>query len=192
MFPHLLFLFMTGILFYISSIEKEIWYARYNSDFYNNRLFDLGELETRDYHASMLFIATAGLLYEYIVKDYRLWKFHPDLLIGHDMTVIVYALITMPVSILIFLSHYPERWFFRLIYMLLWSGIYIAVEWILNLFGRISYQHGWKLWHSFVFDIVLFFIIALLRYKPFRAYILSIFIIIFLIFYFKVPFTFFK
>jgi hypothetical protein len=36
----------------------------------------------REYHASMFFIATGGLLYEYIVKDYSLWKFHPDLLYG--------------------------------------------------------------------------------------------------------------
>ncbi len=146
----------------------------------------------RDYHASMLFIATAGLLYEYIVKDYRLWKFHPDLLYGHDMTVLVYALITMPVSILLFLSHFPERWSYRLMYILLWSGIYIVIEWILNVFGRISYSNGWKFWHSFIFDIALFSIISLHQYKPFRAYILSIFIIIFLIVYFKVPFANFK
>lgn len=146
----------------------------------------------REYHASMLFIATSGLLYEYIVQDYSLWKFRPDLLYGHEMTVIVYALITMPVSILIFLTHFPEKWFSRIAYILVWSGIYIMVEWILDLFGRISYQHGWKFWHSFVFDIVLFSIVALHQFKPFRAYFLTILIIAFLIFYFKVPFTFFK
>ncbi|WP_251527833.1 CBO0543 family protein [Metabacillus litoralis] len=146
----------------------------------------------REYHASMFFIATGGLLYEYIVKDYALWEFHPDLLYGQDMTVIIYALITMPVSIFLFLSHFPVRWFYRLLYILIWSGIYIAVEWILDVFGRISYQNGWEFGYSFLFDIIMFSVIALHQYYPFRAYILSVFIIIFLILYFKVPFEFAK
>lgn len=148
--------------------------------------------KAKEYQSSMLFIATGGLLYEYIVKDHTLWKFHADLLYGHQMTVIVYALITMPLSIMIFLSHFPERWLFRIGYILLWSGTYIAVESILYVFGRISYQNGWGLWHSFVFDIIMFSVIAIHQYKPFRAYILSIPIIIFLIYYFQVPFKFFK
>jgi hypothetical protein len=104
------------------------------------------------------------------------------------MVVIVYAVITMPVSIFLFLSHFPERWFQRISYILLWSAIYISVEWILDVFGRISYQNGWKFWYSFLFDIVMFSVIALHQYKPFRAYIISLFIIIFLISYFDIPF----
>ena len=115
----------------------------------------------REYHPSMFFIATGGLLYEYIVKENTLWKFHPDLLYGHEMTVIVYALITMPVSIFLFLSHFPSSWGKRAGYILIWSGIYIAVEWILLVSGRISYQNGWIFWYSFFFDLIMFSIIAL-------------------------------
>lgn len=146
----------------------------------------------RQYHASMFFIATGGLLYEYMVKDHTLWKFHPDFLYGHEMTVIVYALITMPVSVFLFLSHFPDRWHQRVFYIFLWSGIYIFVEWILVISGRLTYQHGWQFWHSFLFDIVMFSVIALHQYYPFRAYLLSIVIIIFLITYFDIPFKFAK
>jgi predicted ferric reductase len=65
----------------------------------------------REYHASMFFICAGGLLYEYIVEENTLWKFHPDFLYGQKMVVIVYALITMPISVLIFLSHFPQKWF---------------------------------------------------------------------------------
>ncbi len=144
----------------------------------------------KEYHASMLFIATGGLLYEYIVQDHSLWKFHPDWLYGNSMTVIVYALFTMPISILLFLSHFPEKWVWRGMYILLWSGIYIAVEWVLYVSGRISYQNGWGFWYSFPFDIVMFSVIALHQKYPFLAYILSIMITAFMIAYFHVPFTF--
>lgn len=142
----------------------------------------------REYQASMFFIATGGLLYEYIVQENTLWKFHPDFLYGHQMVVIIYALITMPVSIFLFLSHFPTTRFRQLFYIFLWSGIYIFVELILDNFGRISYQNGWKIWYSFLFDLMMFSVIALHQFKPFRAYLISIFIIIFLITYFEIPF----
>lgn len=142
----------------------------------------------REYHTSMFFIATGGLLYEYIVQENTLWKFHPDFLYGHQMVVIIYALITMPISIFLFLSHFPKTRFQRLFYIFLWSGIYIFVEWILYNSGRISYQNGWKLGYSFLFDIIMFSVIALHQFKPLRAYVISIFVIIFLITYFEIPF----
>lgn len=153
--------------------------------------FKWGDWKTwRKYHASMFFIATGGLLYEYIVKENTLWKFHPDFLYGHEMVVMVYALITMPVSIFLFLSHFPEGWFKRSFYILLWSGIYIFIEWILYAFGRISYQNGWKFWYSILFDIVMFSVIGIHQFKPFRAYLISLFIIICLINFFDIPFKF--
>lgn len=142
----------------------------------------------RNYHASMFFIATGGLLYEFIVKDHSLWKFHPDFLYGHDMTVIVYALITMPISVLIFLSKFPDTWVRRGLYIVYWSGIYIGVEWILLIFGKISYQHGWEFIYSFYFDLMMFTVIAIHQKNPVIAYILSVGIIIFLISHFHVPF----
>ena len=47
-----------------------------------------------------LFIAIGGLLYEiYCTRKYFSCMFHPDFLYGQEMVVIVYAVITMPVSI---------------------------------------------------------------------------------------------
>ncbi|PLS08646.1 CBO0543 family protein [Neobacillus cucumis] len=146
----------------------------------------------RAYHASMFFISTGGLLYEYIVQENTLWKFHPDILYGHHMVVIVYAVLTMPVSVLIFLSHFPPSWGRRFIYILVWSGMYIFVEWILLVFERISYQNGWRLWFSFLFDIMMFSVIAIHQHKPFLAYLISLPIIFFLIIYFDIPFKFAK
>ncbi|WP_066051715.1 CBO0543 family protein [Robertmurraya korlensis] len=146
----------------------------------------------RDYHTSMLFISTGGLLYEYIVQENTLWKFHPDIIYGHEMVVIVYAVITMPISIFLFLSHFPEKWLTRIIYIVGWSVIYILVEWVLYFFERISYQNEWTILFSFFFDLVMFSVIALHHYKPLPAYLISLIIIVFLISYFDIPFKFAK
>jgi hypothetical protein len=52
-------------------------------------------------------------LYEYLTKDQTMWKFHPDFLYNHTVTVVVYAVLTMPLNIFLFLSTLPEKGFGR-------------------------------------------------------------------------------
>jgi hypothetical protein len=142
----------------------------------------------RKYHATMLYIASGGLLYEYLTKDYTLWIFHPDFLFNRTITIIVYAVITMPLNVLFFLSRYPSNgWKKQWIYMLKWVMIYAFVELALQLFGRISYKHGWNFWYSVLFDVMMFPMLRLHHLKPLWAYIISIIIIIILMSWFHVP-----
>jgi hypothetical protein len=140
------------------------------------------------YHTTMIFITAGGLLYEYLTKDFTLWIFHPDFLYDHQITVIVYAVITMPLNALLFLSRYPTTTKLRQIkYLLTWIFIYSLVELGLQILGRISYENGWNYWHSVMFDFMMFPMLRLHHVKPLRAYALSLIIIVVLMWYFKVP-----
>lgn len=140
------------------------------------------------YHTTMLYIMGGGFLYEYLTKDYFLWAFHPDFLYNHRITVVVYAVITMPLSVLVFLSNYPTTTKLKQIkYLFKWVCIYAIVELVLQFFGRISYDHGWTFWYSVLFDVMMFPMLILHHIKPLLAYFLSIFIIVILMWYFKVP-----
>jgi len=134
----------------------------------------------RRYHPSMLFIATGGLLYEFITSDQTMWRFHPDFLYNHTVTVIIYAVLTMPLTVLLYLDHYPETETIgkKIRYICLWIGIYIAVETILLLTGRISYEHGWNLFYSLLFDMMMFPMIRLHHTRPLLAYVISIPIVV--------------
>lgn len=140
------------------------------------------------YHSTMLFILSGGLLYEYMTRDNTMWVFHPDFLYNQQLTVIVYAVITMPLSVLIFLSRYPEDKDkkIKIIYFVKWVAIYAFVEFVLQICGRISYQHGWNFGYSILFDVMMFPILRLHHVKPLIAYVLSLLIIIFLMWCFKV------
>lgn len=116
-----------------------------------------------------------------------MWVFHPDFLYDQQITVIVYAVITMPLSVLIFLSRYPKDNDKKIMYFLMWVAIYATVEFVLQICGRISYQHGWTFGYSILFDIMMFPILRLHHVKPIIAYALSLLIIISLMWFFKVP-----
>jgi uncharacterized Tic20 family protein len=140
----------------------------------------------RKYHPTMLYIVGTGLLYEYLTKDHPLWIFHPDFLFNHEITVIIYTIITMPLSILLFLSRYPTTTkLLQLKYILTWVAIYTFFELVLHISGRISYENGWTYWYSVMFDLMMFPMLRLHHVKPLRAYALSLLIIIVLMWYFK-------
>lgn len=141
----------------------------------------------KQYHPTMLYITSGGLLYEYLTKDHSLWVFHPDFLYNQSMVVLVYAVITMPLCVLIFLSRYPQKKMKQVVFVLFWIGIFASLELVMELTGRISYQHGWSFWYSVLFDTMMFPMLRLHHLKPIRAYMISVIIIVFLMVWLKVP-----
>ncbi|WP_159881816.1 CBO0543 family protein [Paenibacillus puerhi] len=141
----------------------------------------------KHYQSTMLYITVGGMLYEYLTDDRNLWVFHPDFLYNQRMTVLVYAVLTMPLNVLIFLSTLPRQGKLRIVlHIMLWVAIYAAAEGLLQMFGRIQYAHGWTFWHSVWFDLIMFPMLLLHHKRPGTAYILSLFIIGFLMLWFKV------
>jgi hypothetical protein len=141
------------------------------------------------YHATMLYIVVGGLLYEYLTRGFILWVFHPDFLYNQQLTIIIYAVLTMPLSILLFLSNYPTtNKLKQIIYLVKWIFIYSVVELILQIFGRITYENNWSYWYSVLFDVMMYPMLRIHYVNPLRAYFLSIVIIVVLMWYFKVPY----
>lgn len=140
------------------------------------------------YHPTMLYITAGGFLYEYISKDYVMWIFHPDFLYNHTLVVVTYAVLTMPLNVLLYLSHFPEsnKWR-QLLYICKWVAIYAVGELVLEYFGRISYQHGWNYYHSILFDMMMFPMLRLHHVKPLIAYVLSVIIVVAMLWMYQVP-----
>ncbi|MDQ0877435.1 hypothetical protein QFZ77_006094 [Paenibacillus sp. V4I3] len=128
----------------------------------------------KQYHSSMLYVVAAGFLYEFLTLDQTLWVFHPDFFYNQTITIIVYAVVTMPLTILLYLSNYPKTIGKQILHICLWIGIYVSVEVILFVSGRITYQNGWNLGYSVLFDTMMFPMIKLHHSRPLLAYIISI------------------
>lgn len=141
------------------------------------------------YQPTMLYMLSAEMIYEFLTKDYSLWTFRPDILLNGTLVVLVYAVVSMPLTVLVFLSRYPQKWSKRILYYGKWVAIYMGVEVILSVTHRISYQHKWSLWWSFVFDVVMFPMLQLHTKKPLLAYVLSVMAISGYMIFLKVPIT---
>lgn len=142
----------------------------------------------RQYQSTMLYMFAVAMTYEFLTKDYKMWHFHPDFLLNRVLAVMVYAVVSMPLSTLLFLAYFPEteRWK-QLRHYLVWVAIYGVIEVVLSVTGRIMYEHRWNFWWSLVFDVIMFPMLRLHSKNPLVAYILSIPIVVGYLLIFQVP-----
>lgn len=141
----------------------------------------------KKYQSTMYYMVIGSLLYEFLTEDHDAWIFNSDFLFKGKYIVMLYALFITPLSILIFLSKYPQKRMKQILYLLLWVIIYISLEWILRRFGKISYYYGWNIWWSVAFDCMMFPVLILHYIKPIWAYAVSAVVVFFLMWWFRVP-----
>jgi hypothetical protein len=116
----------------------------------------------KQYYPTILYVICCDFLYKiFAVNSYHLWKLQEDFLLNHFSTFFMHVLITFPLSVFLYLSTYPTPVKKQVIHILKWVFIYIFVEWIAWKCGRISYYHGWNIWWSLFFDVIMFGMIRL-------------------------------
>ncbi|MBB6453108.1 hypothetical protein HNQ94_001556 [Salirhabdus euzebyi] len=139
------------------------------------------------YHTTMLYFAVGNLLYNFLTANYFLWRLDADFLSNHTVTEILYTLIIFPGTAMLFLCNMPKDKHRRNIHIIKWISIYALWELGFVFTKSIEYQYGWTYWWSVSFDIFMFPMLLLHHKKPLIAYLLSIPIGIFFLWWFDVP-----
>ncbi|WP_312029613.1 CBO0543 family protein [Paenibacillus sedimenti] len=77
--------------------------------------------------------------------------------------ILLLTLIGMPLSTWIYLSHYPtERPILqKLRYILLFTALFVVLEYISVRLDAITYHNRWNLFYSLLFDIVMFLVLRI-------------------------------
>jgi hypothetical protein len=138
--------------------------------------------------ATILYMTAMDLLYFFLATDYPLWIVKSDIgMMTKSEVALLYAFIVFPCTAMLFLSNYPDTIRKQFLHIGKWIIIYISVEWLGFKLGVIYYEHGWTIGWSLLFLIVMFPMLRLHFKRPVLAYIASIFVIIFLLNWFDVP-----
>lgn len=138
------------------------------------------------YYPTVLFMVIGNLLYSYLFKEYPLWRFEhtfeENLLPTRLSINLIKIFISFPSLTVLFLSYYPDGKSLpkKGLYVVFWALLFGAVEFISKKLGMISYHHGWNIWWSLLFDLMMFIILAIHYKRPISAWALSAIFIIFL------------
>ncbi|WP_102349103.1 CBO0543 family protein [Bacillus sp. Marseille-P3661] len=132
----------------------------------------------KSYYPTILFFMIGDLLYNFLLYKQSMWLFI-DLILPNHTTVTILAMFVSYIStVLIYLGRFPEGWGKRFMWFLLWSGIYLVIEFINMRLGFITYHNGWNYGWSILFTLFIFFILPIHHKRPIVAWLLSIIIIV--------------
>lgn len=112
--------------------------------------------------------------------------FHDLILPNHSIITILSMVISYTMTVLIYLGRFPIGWKNRILWFLLWSGIYLAIEYTNSKLGFITYHNGWNMSWSVLFTAIIFFILPIHHKRPLLAWGLAIIIILSLLSIFDV------
>ena len=144
------------------------------------------------YYPTLLFISLVNFIYNLLCYNYPLWEYESPLLktTGSDVFI---NLTGMPAMTLLFLTGLTRLMEGRRVliplYTLGWIACLTSVEWLSYRLGLFSYNHGWTIWWSVLFNFVMFPTMWLHYKRPLLAIGLSVIFAAFLLTYFDVPFS---
>ncbi|MFD2614376.1 CBO0543 family protein [Paenibacillus gansuensis] len=144
------------------------------------------------YGLSMFYPAACDLLYNILCQDKLLWSYHPDPHLfprSHVAVDLLYTFLILPSVALMYLTNYPfgERAWRQCKYILLWVAGSLAVEYVFIAFGRLELMNGYRFWMEALFYPTMYLMLRLHYTRPVLTYLISIFIIWFLMSVFEVP-----
>jgi len=128
------------------------------------------------YYPTVLFAVVGDLLYEVICSEYPLWAMEANGLPNRTLPMLLLGFIGMPLSVMIYLSNYPDRGTIKqqFMYIVLFTYIFVILEYISIQYGSITYHNGWNLFWSLVFDVAMFTILRIHSRNVKMALVLSV------------------
>lgn len=126
-------------------------------------------------YPTFLFYLVSNYLEGTLASNHVLWLYHPTFLLpNHTISDFYIAFVSGSVTLLLYLSKYPSEGIYK---QAMWNGIFIAsytiTEAITHALGTITYEHGWSLGWSAMFNLVMFPLLRVHYLKPGRAWVLA-------------------
>ncbi len=133
------------------------------------------------YYPTILYFIIGDLLYNLLTYNDPMWKYNKDWIFSNHTLSNLWIMITVyPVTVIIYLFHFPKKKINQIFYILFWVILYVLWELVnIHVFGLIDHYNGWNIWWSFLFDIIIFVMLLIHHKRPLLAWGLSIIIIIF-------------
>jgi len=127
------------------------------------------------YYSSMLFVAVVNMSAGYLCYHHVLWFYNPDAVVSTQTVVeFLTTYVVLPATALVYLSNIPLGGRVRnCSYIVMWVLIYGTLELIDHtIIGGISYDHGWSLRDSVLFDLLMFITIRIHYNRPLLGWLI--------------------
>lgn len=128
------------------------------------------------YQSTVLYLIMCDLAYLVLSKHKTLWAYTATPIFGTGtMAGLAVMFMAYPANVLIYLPHFPKRWWKAVLYVMCWVLVSWFLEWLnVRSFHELRFSHGWNLWNSGIFYVVMYVMLKVHFHRPLIAYGLSI------------------
>ncbi|WP_313998718.1 CBO0543 family protein [uncultured Paenibacillus sp.] len=168
--------------------------------FIYNGLFLLAALKWGDwknwraYYPTVLFFIVGDLLKNVLFHDRPMWMYQEifwgeEILFSHKIISLMIMFVVYPSTVLIYLGRFPKKTIWKQGgWITLWVLLYIIVEYVnLRYLDLIDHFHGWNIWWSAAFNVIMFSMLLLHYRHPLWAWAGSFVTVIVLWILLRVP-----
>jgi hypothetical protein len=144
----------------------------------------------RQYLPSIQYFIIGDMLYNLFTWNYPLWVYPnpPNIFPNHLSNNLFIMFVLYPSTLLILLYRFPKNNFIKqFLYILVWIVLWLIFEYFMVYLGLCVYSNGWSYTWSIIFVFMMVPMLVLHYKRPLWAYILSVPITVFLLYWFKVP-----
>lgn len=141
-------------------------------------LYKSGHLRNwESYYPTVLLLMIGDLAHNFITYKHPFWHYKSAIIQSNTILDLMHVVISFPCIVILFLGYMPNGLWKRVVYIVLTSALYTAIEYVMYLAGKFEYLNGWNTLYSFFFDICLYSIVMIHYIRPLIAW-LCIFIIV--------------
>ena len=140
------------------------------------------------YYPTILFFILSSVCCAFLTYNHPLWLYPPTI-INRTFTDLFISITVYPCTIMMFIPHLPKKMskiFFHISY---YVAIYTIPEFIAVKLGLFIYNNGWDIWHTLIFNYIMFPILILHYKKPFYAWFIALVSPHILFYILKIPYS---
>jgi hypothetical protein len=138
------------------------------------------------YYPTVLYLLIGDFVVDILMYNKPLWGFGA-LIERYPFIDIATMLLIYPSTVILYLTWYPKEFAKKIVYILMWVGIYLAIELISYATGGFCYHSGWTIWYSVLFNAGMFPLLALHYKKPLLVWPISVILCFLMLWWFRIP-----
>lgn len=141
----------------------------------------------KEYYPTVLYVIIGDITYNLLFYQYSLWIYTG--FINNTFADLAVAFVIFPCTVNLYLVNFPKKPIHAALYVLFWTALATALEYISIRTGCIAYDHGWNLFWSALLCFIAFILIKVHDWRPLVAWPISFACGIATLIIFKIPFS---
>lgn len=138
------------------------------------------------YYPTILYAYIGDLIYDVLAYSHPLWAFG-DYILNHPYLDLAMMVLLYPSSVILYLTHFPEKTLRQVAYIAIWSVVYTLIEGMAYLTKGFIYLNGWNLYYSLAFNAFMFPLLRLHFKRPLVVWPVSAALAFLVVWWFRVP-----